>query len=61
MRKAFGAVLDGDDPDVAIMAPTTGSYLSGEGTTYVVGGLATDPTTWIVSDRTEHRRAGQRR
>ncbi|MCJ7738447.1 MAG: right-handed parallel beta-helix repeat-containing protein, partial [Anaerolineae bacterium] len=49
MRKTFDAVLDGDNPDVAIMAPAAGSYLSGAGTTYVVGGLATDPTTWITT------------
>ena len=61
MRKTFAAVLDGDDPDVAIVAPAPGSYLSGQGSTYVVGDLATDPTTWITSIEQSMHGAGQPR
>ncbi len=40
------AVVDGDDPEVAIIAPPGGAYLRGDA--YVVGGSARDPTTWIA-------------
>jgi hypothetical protein len=46
LRKTFSAVLDGDNPTLAILAPADGAYL--RGTHYVVGGTASDPTTWIV-------------
>ena len=45
MHKTIRAVVDGDNPAVAIVAPPDGAYLNA--TSYVVGGSATDPTTWI--------------
>jgi hypothetical protein len=47
MRKTLSAVVDGDDPNVAIVAPADGAYL--RGAHYVVGGSTTDPTTWITA------------
>ncbi|MHB0857880.1 MAG: right-handed parallel beta-helix repeat-containing protein, partial [Anaerolineae bacterium] len=46
LRRSVQAIVDGDDPNVAIMAPVDGAYL--RGTSYVVGGSATDSTTWIT-------------
>jgi hypothetical protein len=46
MRKAISAVVDGDEPRVAIISPAAGACL--RGTSYVVGGMATDPTTWVT-------------
>jgi hypothetical protein len=46
MHKQISAVLDGDDPVVAIMAPADGEYL--RGASYVVGGAAWDETTWVT-------------
>ncbi|NLG26548.1 MAG: hypothetical protein GX557_01470, partial [Chloroflexi bacterium] len=46
MRKTIAVVLDGDNPTVAIVSPANGAYL--RGSTYVVGGAAWDPTTWVT-------------
>jgi parallel beta-helix repeat protein len=46
LSKEVEAVVDGDDPNVAIIAPSNGAYL--RGAYYVVGGSAIDPTTWIT-------------
>ena len=46
MHKTMLATVDGDNPVVAIIAPANGAYL--RGTSYVVGGSTTDPTTWIT-------------
>ncbi len=37
--------VDVDDPAVALLVPEDGAILTGE--TYVVGGTATDPTSWV--------------
>lgn len=49
LRKTVEAVVDGDYPNVAIIAPAEGAYL--RGAYYVVGGWASDPTTWITEAR----------
>jgi len=46
LRKAFTAVVDGDNPNVSVQVPANGAFL--RGTTLVVGGSATDPTTWVT-------------
>lgn len=46
MHKPIQATVDDDAPAVAIVAPTEGAYLSGE--SYVVGGAASDPTSWVT-------------
>ncbi len=38
-------VIDADDPRVALIAPLDGAVLRGD--SYVVGGRATDPSSWI--------------
>ena len=47
MHKPVQFTVDGDDPVVSIIAPLNDSYL--RGSSYVVGGSTTDPTTWIVT------------
>jgi hypothetical protein len=47
MHKPVQFTVDGDDPVVSIIAPLDNGYL--RGSSYVVGGSTTDPTTWIVS------------
>ncbi len=37
--------VDVDDPDVAIFAPADGAFL--RGSSFVVGGTASDPTSWV--------------
>ncbi len=46
LHKMLRTTVDGDNPAVTIMAPSDGAYLSG--TSFVVGGSTTDPTTWIT-------------
>ena len=38
--------VDNDDPEVAFSAPPDGSFL--RGSSYVVGGAASDPTSWVT-------------
>ncbi|NLS77766.1 MAG: hypothetical protein GXY76_10955, partial [Chloroflexi bacterium] len=45
LGESVPVVLDSDNPAVAIIAPTDGALLTGA--SYVVGGGASDPTTWV--------------
>jgi hypothetical protein len=46
LRKTLHAVVDGDNPNVSVQVPANGAFL--RGATLVVGGSATDPTTWVT-------------
>jgi len=46
LRESINAVVDGDNPSVSIVAPANGAYL--RGSSYVIGGSATDRTTWVT-------------
>ncbi|MFO7696054.1 MAG: FG-GAP-like repeat-containing protein, partial [Anaerolineae bacterium] len=46
LGKTVSVVMDGDNPTVTLEAPADGALL--RGTSYVVGGSAWDPTTWIT-------------
>ena len=46
LDKTVNVVQDNDNPDAAIFAPMNNAYL--RGSNYVIGGTASDPTTWIT-------------
>ena len=46
LYKSVNAVLDADNPTITILAPAGNTYL--RGSSYIVGGAASDPTTWVT-------------